>query len=178
MNTLYRDEIFRDIKDFYTEKTEIDKDLVAVGELDPDEVMEFTDEDYNLHVDLALIPNLAFINLAFYVTYKGYYDILKLDEIDNPEFWYNKYFDLFLHQMDLVVVFSHVRLSMYICSSSNASKRRCSKNWSKCPSSFNVPALALPHPNTPSFPAITSRFSYFRLSLYLLITWAFSTKLY
>ena len=100
MNTLYRDEIFRDIKDFYTEKTEIDKDLVAVGELNPDEVMEFTDEDYNLHVDLTLIPNLAFINLAFYVTYKSYYDILKLDDIDNPEFWYNKYFDLFLHHMN------------------------------------------------------------------------------
>ena len=100
MNALYREKIFADIKKHYTEVIEIDKDLVAVGELDAEAVVEFTDDDYNLHLDLALIPNLAFINLAFYVTYKGQYDILKLDDIDNPEFWYNKYFDLFLHNMN------------------------------------------------------------------------------
>lgn len=100
INTLYRDKLFADVRKKYTETTEIDKSLVKVGELDADEVIEFTDEEYNLHLDHTLIPNLAFINLAFYVTYKNQYDLLKLGDIDNPEFWYNQYFDLFIHNMN------------------------------------------------------------------------------
>lgn len=100
MNVLYRDKIFADIRKKYTEAAEIDKSLVEVGELDEDEVMEFTDEELNLHIDYTLISGLAFINMAFYVTYKDQYDLLKLEDIDNPEFWYNKYFDLFIHNMN------------------------------------------------------------------------------
>lgn len=100
VTTLYRDKIFTDVRDKYTEATEIDKSLVEVGELDSDEVVEFTDDDYNAHVDVTLLPRLGFINLAFYVTYKKEYDLLKLDDIHNPEFWYNKYFDLFIHNMN------------------------------------------------------------------------------
>lgn len=100
MNALYRDKIFEDIRKKYTEAEEIDRSLVEVGELDPEDVTAFTDEELYAHMDYTLIPGLAFINMAFYVTYKNQYDLLKLEDIDNPEFWYNKYFDLFIHNMN------------------------------------------------------------------------------
>ena len=100
MNTLYRDKIFSDIRKKYTEAEEIDRSLVEVDELDPEDVTSFSDEDLYAHMDYTLIPGLAFINMAFYVTYKEQYDLLKLEDIDNPEFWYNKYFDLFIHNMN------------------------------------------------------------------------------
>ena len=100
VNTLYRDKIFSDLREHYDEKAEIDKSLVEGGELDADEVMEFTDDELNAHIDYTLLPRLALINLAFYVTYKGRYNLLELDDIDNPAFWYNEHFDLFIQHMN------------------------------------------------------------------------------
>ena len=100
IETLYRDRLFSFIRAKYTEEEEIDRSMVEVGELDEEDVTAFTDEEIYAHIDITVIPNLAFINMSFYATYKNTYDLLKLDDIENPEFWYNEYFEIFISKMN------------------------------------------------------------------------------
>lgn len=98
--SLFRDKIMDRVRARFTERAEIDQSLLEADELDPDDdVFEFTEDDVIEEVDEWILPRLSVFNLAFYVTYKNQYDLLKLDDIDNTEFWYNEYIDLILNYL-------------------------------------------------------------------------------
>jgi hypothetical protein len=100
---IYGEKIFADARKQADDTAELLKEANA-GE-DNDEVYDTDDEDLKEWIEETLIPGLAFVNMALYITYDNQYDLLKLKDYDNNEFWYNEYIDTFINHFNYIDFF-------------------------------------------------------------------------